>query len=142
MKPTNIFRIWLWADLMIGFWSSIFYLIDNKNSNDFGERTVYLFLVAIVIGFLFTIPSIMLLLVFQHYHTKNKGNATDIIKPYLLFIVFINVLYLLPILFMGSTELDTLSFFLLTTFCGFVAFFIEYTKVKKNILSVEIDEIQ
>ena len=136
MKAKNIFLLWLWANLMIGFWAGIFALTQEGPMND----GFIMCLVVFGIGFLFTIPSLIVLMVFHAFYS-NKNSISSII-PYVLIIVFVNFLYFITYYFSYSYnfEMKWIAFFLLSTFCGLVALFIEHNKVKKSIPNIEIEQ--
>ena len=137
MKPKNIFRLWVWANLMIGFWTAIFtFFQDELFYNDAG-----IYLLALGIGFVFSVPSLIILMIFQNFYTK-KNVETNFV-PYILIIVLINFLYLVGYYISDkSYDLNVIYFFFLTTFCGIVAFFIENNKVTNTNTLIKNDEIQ
>ena len=137
MKSKNIFRIWLWGNLMIGFWMGVFKLFEGELVLD----GIVIYFLVIVIGFLFSVPSLIILMIFQNFYQKK--NIENNYAPYVWVILLINFLYLL-VYYASSPyfKIKEIAFFFLSTFCGMVAFFIEYNKVKKNISKIETEEIQ
>ena len=138
MKSKNVFLLWLWANLMIGFWAGVFALTKEGPMND----GFIMCLIVLGIGFLFTIPSLIVLMIFNHFYSQK--NISNNFIPYVLIIVAINFLYFIIYYFSSSYnfEIRWIAFFLLTTFCGLVALFIEYNKAKKNNIKTEANQIQ
>ena len=121
---------------MIGFWAGVFALTQEGPMKD----GIVMCLIVFGIGFLFTIPSLLILLIFRYFYSKN-GNLSNFV-PYVLVIIFINFLYFITYyLSLDNFEIKWVAFFLLSTFCGLVALFIEYNKVKKSIPNIEIQQL-
>ena len=142
MKSKNVFRIWLWANLMIAFGAFIFTFSQGESLKE-GAGTYLLFL---GIGFLFSVPSLIILMIFENFYPKkNEGNN---IVPYILIILLINILYaIVYFTFNRFYNSEGIYFFILTTICGIAALFIEYNIAKKNTNKfakeeIKIDEIQ
>ena len=127
MKTINVFRIWLWANLMIGFLFIVFLMFSKV----FKFEDIGWILISLSIGFILSLPSIIALMIFKYFYIKI--NSKNNFVPYILVIITINVLYFITYYF--STyyfEAKWIYFFLLTTFCGIVAFYIEYNNIKKE----------
>lgn len=138
MKPTNIFQIWLRANLIIGFGFIAFVILkDGWRQNSLVECFGLFGLL-----FVFTIPSLITLWIFHHFYLDKK--LVEITVPYVSMILLINFLYLGIIYLSSSFSLETkwIFYILFTTICGILSFFIEYYKVKKYISKIETEEIQ
>ena len=149
MKYKNVFLIWLWADIIL----SISTLMGTKiyeylQRNKFGSGNIDFkdLMLIIGVGVIFTLPSLVVMLVFHLIYFQNKKIITNYIKPYLLLIFCINFLYLLvSIIFWGVNrvlieEFILIPLFLFTTLAGFTAFFIEHKKIQR-IISLKEEEL-
>ena len=139
MKLKNVFLIWLWANLMLAFCTVVYCTYDNLSvTNGISNAFAYM-----VYGFIFTIPSLIALLIFQFVYSSNKKNKTNNLFPYLKVVLGINFTYFLIYLVGGGyNEIRGIFFFILTTICGVLAICIEYNRAKENKKNIEAEEIQ
>ena len=138
MKLKNVFYIWFWANIMLLFCGFIYYLFVSHSFSDVLSGMVFI----TVIGIMLTIPSLVVLTLFQFVYSSSKKSKINNFYPYLNIILFINFIYLMIYQAMGGyQEIEGILFFFLTTFCGIMALFIENDKVKKSIPKIGLEEI-
>ena len=144
MRYLNVFLIWLWANMILIVATILiivldYYLTEGVDGvyNYFYEKMI----ITIVLGFLFTIPSLILMLVFHLFYSKNNYRKKDYLKPYCILIFCIYCFYLFAYLvFFGLDHvwgnIITISFiFFLTIAVGLMGMYIEHKKIKKRILN-------
>ena len=137
MKRINVFLIWLWANLMLGICTIIYCISDSLFLLDGFSGALGL----MVYGFFFTIPSLVALVIFQYIYSSNKKSITNNLFPYLKVVLGINFTYFFIYLINGGyNEINGILFFVFTTFCGVLAFYIEYSRVRGNKKSVEKEQ--
>ena len=138
MKLKNVFYIWFWANIMLLFCGFIYYLFVSHSFSDVLSGMLFI----TVIGIMLTIPSLVVLTLFQFVYSSSKKSKINNFYPYLNIILFINFVYLIIYLAIGGyQEIEGILFFFLTTFCGIMALFIENDKVKKSIPKIGLEEI-
>jgi sulfite exporter TauE/SafE len=129
MKYKHVFFIWLLADafLAIGGVCFIIYTALTESPSDNG----ILWLV-IGLGFLITLPSLIVMLIFHAIFTKNAKDPASYAAPYIILIVSINILYLVigHIVFTPGSEFGYT--YIPTTLAGLLAFYLVDRKIKKN----------
>ena len=136
MKRINVFLIWLWANLMLGICTIVYCISDSLFLLDGFSGALGL----MVYGFFFTIPSLVVLIIFQYVYSSSKKSITNNLFPYLKAVLFINLAYFLIYLVgEGYNEIKGIFFFILTTICGILAFYIEYSRVRGIKKTMETD---
>ncbi|MCY7293449.1 MAG: hypothetical protein LH615_14825 [Ferruginibacter sp.] len=142
MKYKNIFLIWLYADVIL-----IICTLLSINLYDYFKRGVFVsgsisfknILLIEGVGFIFTIPSLVFMLLFHLIYARSKNGSNSYVKPYILLIFCINFLYLIIFLILiGNKSFYENMFivpcvFLVTTAAGFTAFYIEHKKIQRLI---------
>ncbi len=129
MKYKNVFLIWLWADLFLIVVAVCFWLAglirDSVVSDDFT-----IFLLAIGIGILFSLPSLVIMLLFHTVFIKKSKNPAAWFKPYLVLILAINILYFVIVKIAYDIENNLMLFFLFSTISGLLALFLMSRRIK------------
>lgn len=142
MKYRNIFRIWLWANMIIcvtGFILCILYFISEV-----GLNIDYLDLfsaegMVMGIGFLVTIPSLIILLVFHHFYSKSKIEKTNYLSHYGLIIIIINFIYLIAFVILTDETITwrsviiILLILIITIGAGLVSLYLDNKRRAKQI---------
>ena len=142
MKYKNVFLIWLWANLIIcviGFILCPLYFISED-----GLDVDYLDLfsaegMVMGIGFLVTIPSLIILLVFHHFYSKYKIEKTSYISHYGLIIIIINCVYLITFVILTDEKISWGSIIIIlliltiTIAAGLVSLYLDNKRRAKQI---------
>ena len=144
MRYLNVFLIWLWANMILIISAFIlinlhYYLKDGIIGKDIG---LYQNIgITILIGFLLTVPSLILMLSFHFLYSKNKSDVKDYLKPYCILILSINLLYLIPYKMIFGLErlwgghITLPMIFFLTNAAGLVGLYIEQKKIRKRVVN-------
>ena len=141
MRYLNVFLIWLWANMILIVAAAIlinlhYYIKEGTIGNHIG---LYQSIgITIFAGFLLTIPSLILMLIFHLLYSKNKSEVKEYLKPYCVLILSINMLYLIPYQMVFGLErtwggpITMPMIFFLTNAAGLVGLYIEHKKITKE----------
>jgi protein-S-isoprenylcysteine O-methyltransferase Ste14 len=135
MKYKHVFFIWLLADAFLAAGGLCFlaYTAVTESARD-GE----IFFLVIGIGILFSLPSLIVMLIFHAVFTNNAKDPANYFSPYIILIVTINILYLVigRIVFTMPGEFGYV--YIGTTLAGLLAFYLVDRKIKKINTAVEV----
>jgi len=131
MKYKQVFFIWLLADAFLAaglLCFAVYELVADGASND----DLWMALWAAGLGICFSLPSLLVILLFHFVFTKNAKHTDEYRMPYIALIICINMLYLLISQYwFGMTE-EFNVFYIGTTLAGFLAFYIVDRKFRKK----------
>ena len=142
MKYKNVFLIWLWANVMLIVSAIIlislhYYLKDGMIDRLSGiYQNVF---ITSCLGFVSTIPSLILMLFFHLMYSKNKAEVSQYLRPYCILILSINLLYLLSYEIVFGLKrswggpITMPMIFILTNAAGLIGLYIEHNRIKKGI---------
>jgi hypothetical protein len=132
MSYKNVFFIWLWADIILIVLALIFaigiYVTDGNQSG-----STEILLMAIAYGFLLTVPSLLILLVFHYFFNTYASNTSNYKQPYLLLIISINIIYALVGRYSFTMPATFSYLHIITTLAGIAAFYLVDRKIHKAI---------
>ncbi len=134
MNIAKISLVWLVANVCIVIFTLIFSLLNNG----FASFSIGISLFSGFVGFICTIPSLMMLIIFQRMYSTNV--VTPKLVHYVLLILGLNVQYFI---YFHDTKINvfgnTSSFFIVTTISGIASLLIFYKQPKKDNDQYEFD---
>ena len=144
MKYKNVFLIWLWANLILIVAAFVlinlhYYIKEEMSLRRFGHYESTRLIV--FVGFVFTIPSLILMLFFHLIYSKNKSDVTEYLKLYCVLILSINIIYLFVCkLFLEIDDawngpITPTIICIITSAAGLAGLYIEHKKIKKRIIN-------
>ena len=141
MKYKHVFFIWLLADvfLALGLLCFAVYLQfeeagqDGYFNLDMSDWAMCFYI--ILYGLLLSIPSLISMLSFHFFYTKNAKAGADHRGAYIALIIAINILYLLIGQFGYDMTGEFNYFYIASTAAGLLSFYLVDRKVKKKLLS-------
>lgn len=143
MKYASVIAIWLWANLILIITAPIIFFIHYYLKEETNGKLYDVFLHLIIttlFGFLVTIPSLIIRLVFHSFFSGRTLDVRDYLKLYCFLILFINVIYFVVFKLFYKPEYITGSFiqlpitYILTSAAGLVGLSIEYKRIKKRVV--------
>ena len=132
MKYKQVFFIWLLADAFLALGLLAFFGYEQFTGgakDDFG-----MFLLVAAYGICISLPSLIVMLLFNLVYTKNAKAGADHRPAYISLIISINVLYLLIGLVCGMTS-EFNYFYTASTAAGLVSFYLVDKKARKKLAS-------
>jgi uncharacterized membrane protein YdjX (TVP38/TMEM64 family) len=132
MKYKQVFFIWLLADafLALGLLAFAFYeQFTGGAKDDFG-----MFLLVAAYGICISLPSLIVMLLFNLVYTNNAKEGSDHRAAYILLIISINILYLVIGQLYGMTG-EFNYFYIASTAAGLLSFYLVDKKARKKLAS-------
>jgi len=134
MKYKHVFFIWVLADIFLALGLLCFFIYEQTSSqtpDDLG-----MFLLVALYGVCFSLPSLIVMLLFHFLFTKNAADKSNYKNPYLMLIVGINAAYLLIGMFIVGVTSEFNIFYLGSTLAGLLSFYLVDKRIKKTITVV------
>jgi chromate transport protein ChrA len=135
MKYKHVFLIWLFADILLVIGSLVYATKDSLYGTTIFFGSFF--------GLLFSLPSLIIMLLFHAIYTKHAKNPNNYVLPYSLLILIINIIYLL-VGYLWPINYETIysfynfyKIFIATTLAGFVSFYLVNRKIKKELKKEE-----
>ena len=141
MKYASVIVIWLWANLILIISAPLIFFIHHNIKEGTFISTTQLFtntMLSIYGGFVFTIPSLVIMLVFHLSYSRGSSYLKDYFKPYCFLILCINVIYFVVFKFFSKSEfipesnIELLIICLITTAAGLGGLYIEHKRLTKS----------
>lgn len=137
MKYTHVVFIWLLADVLLGIGSFVY----ATRYNEYGTTMLFWS----VTGFIYSLPSLLIMLIFHIFYEKYAKNPANYVLPYSILILGINILYLSAGFIFSIDGSDSIyhfnsfyKIFIATTVAGFLSFYLVNMKIKKNNKHIQI----
>lgn len=131
MKYKQVFFIWLIADALIAAGTACIGIYQELTGGASTEDAG-IFLLAVGIGILCSLPSLIIMLIFHAIYASNAKHPQDYVMPYVALIICINMLYLLAGQFGFGMPKEFNLFYVGSTLAGLLAFYLVHRKIKKN----------
>lgn len=127
MKYKDVFKIWLYADVILLLLLIAAAVISGENINDGG-----FVLLAMLIGTGLSLPSLVALSCFYLWHNNKVGSSENFVASYIAAIVSINILYFLSSIILFDFDFEEALLYLVTTASGLASFYLVYKQVKRR----------
>lgn len=127
MKYKDVFKIWLYANVILAIGIAVFSFLTNGQNG-----VIWSALLVTGILFFFSLPSLIALCCFHAWYSNKAEENGNFAASYIAAIVSINILYFLSSIIFFDIDFELALLYLATTAAGIISFYIVYKQVKRR----------